>query len=67
MSCTGDQFITRVGAAGGGQWDGRDALANTLNINGVRYGMVHDESYASAARPAWMPVGKSTTCRAYRA
>ncbi len=45
------------------------AVANTLNINGVRYGMAYTMShYASAARLAWMPVGKSTLCRkAYRA
>lgn len=30
--------------AGGGQWMAGRVVANTLNINGVRYGMVHDES-----------------------
>ncbi|VEA58298.1 formate-dependent nitrite reductase subunit NrfC [Salmonella enterica subsp. enterica] len=68
MSCTRRQFITRVGALAVVSGMAGRVVANTLNINGVRYGMVHDESLCIAARPAWMPVGKSTTCRkAYRA
>ncbi len=54
--------------AGGGQWmAGR--VVKHWNINGARYGTWYTMShhYASAARPAWMPVGKSTPCRkAYR-
>ncbi|HCT1522360.1 TPA: hypothetical protein OTN65_003393 [Salmonella enterica subsp. enterica serovar Schwarzengrund] len=70
MSCTRRQFITRVGALAAVSGMAGRVVANTLNINGVRYGMAWYtmSHYASAARPAWMPVGKSTTCRkAYRA
>ncbi|MDI5419158.1 hypothetical protein MJI12_26200, partial [Salmonella enterica subsp. enterica serovar Kentucky] len=38
------QFITRVGALAAVSGMAGRVVANTLNINGVRYGMVHDES-----------------------
>ncbi|WP_139759528.1 twin-arginine translocation signal domain-containing protein, partial [Salmonella enterica] len=44
MSCTRRQFITRVGALAAVSGMAGRVVANTLNINGVRYGMVHDES-----------------------
>ncbi|EAA8740156.1 cytochrome c nitrite reductase Fe-S protein [Salmonella enterica] len=44
MSCTRRQFITRVGALAVVSGMAGRVVANTLNINGVRYGMVHDES-----------------------
>lgn len=42
MSCTRRQFITRVGALAAVSGMAGRVVANTLNINGVRYGMVHD-------------------------
>lgn len=44
MSCSRRQFITRVGALVAVSGTAGRVVAKTLNINGVRYGMVHDES-----------------------
>ena len=44
MSCSRRQFITGVGALVAVSGTARRVVAKTLNINGVRYGMVHDES-----------------------
>lgn len=44
MSCSRRQFITGVGALVAVSGTAGRVVAKTLNINGVRYGMVHDES-----------------------
>ena len=45
MSCSRRQFITGVGALVAVSGTAGRVVAKTLNINGVRYGMVHDESF----------------------
>ncbi|MFA9295858.1 twin-arginine translocation signal domain-containing protein, partial [Escherichia coli] len=42
MSCSRRQFITGVGALVAVSGTAGRVVAKTLNINGVRYGMVHD-------------------------
>lgn len=44
MSCSRRQFITGVGALVAVSGTAGRVVAKTLNINGVRYGMIHDES-----------------------
>ncbi|WP_127956925.1 cytochrome c nitrite reductase Fe-S protein [Serratia microhaemolytica] len=44
MSCSRRRFITGVGALAASAVAAEKVLAYSMNINGLRYGMVHDES-----------------------
>ncbi|HAP81413.1 MAG TPA: cytochrome c nitrite reductase Fe-S protein, partial [Enterobacteriaceae bacterium] len=44
MTCTRRQFVTRMGALIAVSGTMGASIAHALTINGVRYGMIHDES-----------------------
>ncbi len=44
MSCSRRRFIVGIGVLAAGSTLAEKLLARTMNVNGIRYGMIHDES-----------------------
>ncbi len=54
MTWSRRQFLTGVGVLAAVSGTAGRVVAKTLNINGVRYGMVHDESLCIGCTACWM-------------